>query len=111
MPRRLRGERDDLRSKRIFVETPPRHIPLGFALLAEQTSGKALRDTKLLLNVLDTSAATGRTRKFSETAHSQDQLLKREIRHNLPQPLILLLQLLEPLHWLVLSPLYALRHR
>ena len=55
----LRGERDDVCGERLFVGTPARHLPLGRSVLAEHTTGKPLRDSELLPDMVDASTAAG----------------------------------------------------
>jgi len=45
-----------------------------------------------------------RRRRYSRGGLARDQLLEREVRNGLPQPLVLLLQLLEPFHLVGLQP-------
>ena len=55
--RRLR--RDDVRSQRIFIGPSARRLPLCRAVLPEHATGKPLRDTELLPDVVDAGTAAG----------------------------------------------------
>ena len=91
----------------------------GEAVPAEGAAGKPLRHTELLHDVIDTSTAAGGAQKFPEAASRRIELLEREIRHGLPEPLIvrhlsrtsgvrsLTLKLLQPLHLVRLVRLQA----
>ena len=55
----LRGERDDVSDQRVFIGLALRHLPLGRAVLPEDTTGEPFRDPELLPDMLDASTAAG----------------------------------------------------
>ena len=62
------GERDDVRSQRIFIGPSARRLPLGRTVLPEHATGKPLRDTELLPDVIDAGTAAGGAQKFPDAA-------------------------------------------
>ena len=63
----LKSESGDVRGERFLVGAA-QGLPLGWSVLTKDKAGEALRDEKLLPDMVDTTAATSGAQEFPEAA-------------------------------------------
>lgn len=73
-------------------------------MLAQNTGHARRSDTPSFTTTSSTQASDGRGSEFFRGGLAQDPLLKRKVRHRLPQPLVLVSKLLQALHLVALQP-------